>query len=79
MVMINSVEEDTGEAQFVMARKGTTTAPTETGELLTLRWRVLQGAAVGFHSVQLALAELVDESSELIPNVDVKPLIVNVR
>ncbi|MEE9262521.1 MAG: hypothetical protein V3U95_08105 [Dehalococcoidia bacterium] len=39
----------------------------------------LQGAAVGFHSVQLALAELVDESSELIPNVDVKPLIVNVR
>ena len=71
MVMINNVEEDTREAQFVMARKGTTTdAAVESPP---------PGGVVGFHSAQVTLTKLVDESFELIPNVDVKPLIVNVR
>ena len=50
-----------------------------TGGLRWGTWTVLQGASLGFDSTHITLAELVDETFELIPNVDVNPLIVNVR
>ena len=79
LVVIQSVNDETGEAQFVLARKGATAVPTQMGVLLTLRWRTLQGVSVGFHSVQLAQADLVDEAFAFVPDVETKSLLFDVK
>jgi len=78
-VVIQSINDQTGEAQFVLARKGATAVPTEMGVLLTLRWRTLQGASVGLHSVQVTLADLVDEAFAFVPDVETKSLLFDVK
>ncbi len=79
LVVIQSINDGTGEAQFVLARKGATAVPTEMGVLLTLHWRTLQGASEGFHSVQLALADLVDEAFAFVPRVEAKSLLFDIK
>ena len=78
LVVIQSINDETGEAQFVLARKGATAVPTEMGVLLTLRWRTLQGASVGFHRVQVTLADLVDEAFDFVHDVETKSFLLDV-
>ena len=78
LVVIQSINDQTGEAQFVMARKGATAVPTATGTLLILRWRTLQGASTGIHAVHLVAAVLVDEAFAFVPDVETKSFLLEV-
>jgi len=78
LVIIQSINAQTGEAHIVLARKGTTAVPTETGVLITLRWRTLQGASSGIHSVQLATAVLVAEAFAFVPDVETRSFLIDV-
>lgn len=59
LVFINRIAD--GEAQFVVARTGYTTAPTAPDVLLTLEWGTEEGEA------KITLIELVDEEFKFIP------------
>ena len=78
LVVIQSINDQTGEAHFVMARKGTTSIPTATGTLLILQWRTLQGASTGIHAVHLVAAVLVDEAFAFVPDVETKSFLLDV-
>ena len=77
--VVNSVDVDTGEAQFVLARKGSTEVPSATGDVFTLQMKVAEGASSDFVAVLVTSVELADHAFELIPNVSTGSFVVTIR
>ena len=79
LVIVLRVDNESGDAQIAVVRKGGTEVPTATGELLNLRWRIRPEAEPGFYSAGITTARLTDENAEFIANIGTFPVLFIVK
>ena len=77
LVGVESADQEIGQLIFALARRGATSAPTESGTLATLTFRVLDDASAGEHGLTVYWVGLADEAQQNVPLIASSPAIVN--
>ena len=74
---VESADQEIGQLIFALARRGETSAPTDTGTLATLTFRVQDDAPAGEHGLTVYRVGLADEAQQDVPLIASSPAFVN--
>ena len=77
LVGAESTDEEIGQLIFALARRGETSAPTDSGTLATLTLRVLDSAPAGEHGLTVYRVGLADEAQQDVPLIASSSALVN--